>query len=97
MLPRIACSTGVKFVLPLTVLIGLHLTAYHEFFTSQVFSPSVWSIPSITVLANLNKGSPPHHPTNHFPIVLQREPLVRILFQISHLSALKEQTSVNFR
>jgi len=40
----------------LTVLIGLHLIPYHEFFASQVFGPSVWPIPSVKVLADLNEG-----------------------------------------
>ena len=50
----------------LTLLIGLHLIPYHEFFASQVFDLFVWPIPSVKVLADLNEGSPLHRPTNHF-------------------------------
>ncbi|KIM58057.1 hypothetical protein SCLCIDRAFT_1218972 [Scleroderma citrinum Foug A] len=52
------------------------LLSYHKFFASQVIGPSVWPILSTKVLANLNKGSPPHRPTNHFPIIPRRKPLL---------------------
>ena len=59
----------------LTLLIGLHLIPYHEFFASQVFRSSVWPIPPVKAIADLNEGSPPR-PTNHCPIVSRKEPLV---------------------
>ena len=61
-LPRISYHTGSlsRPLSSLTILIGLHLIPYHEFFASQVFSPSVWPIHSVKVLADMNEGSPPH-------------------------------------
>ena len=74
------CECRLIPFLPSSYLyVGLHLIAYHKFFASQVIGPSVWPILSTKVLANLNKGSPPHRPTNHFPIIPRRKPLVSSL------------------
>ena len=69
MLPQIACPTGVKTVLSpffphhYVLLIGLHLIA------SQVVGPSVWPIPSVEVLADMNKASLHHCSTSHCSII----------------------------